>query len=85
MVKIARIARLRDLAILIIIYKLIRLFIILSFTLIIDSIYIMDALLNTIDQVRIVLLRALIFKFIDFLRIAIETQVLRILSEVFGV
>ena len=85
MVKIARIARLRDLAILIIIYKLIRLFIILSFTLIIDSIYIMDALLNTIDQVRIVLLRAIIFKFIDLLRISIETQVLRILSEVFGV
>ena len=85
MVKIARIARLRDLAILIIIYKLIRLFTILSFPLIIDSIYIMDALLNTIDQVRIVLLRAIIFKFIDLLRISIETQVLRILSEVFGV
>ena len=45
----------------------------------------MDVLLNTIDQVRIVLLRALIFKFIDLLRISIETQVLRILSEVFGV
>ena len=55
LVKIARIARLRDLAILIIIYKLILSLTILSITLIIDSIYIMDVLLNTIDQVRIVL------------------------------
>ena len=74
MVQIARMASLRDLAILIIIYKLIRLLTILYISLIIDSIYIMDVLLNTIDQVKIVLLRTFILtKLIDLLRIFIES------------